>query len=61
MTRNHRRWHAWVWLVLGPFLALGLVVGLLARPTPVVEPALRAAPGRIPKAERKTPAREVNP
>lgn len=38
MTRNHRRWHARVWLILGPLLALGYVVGLLARPTPVVEP-----------------------
>jgi len=61
VTRNHRRWHAWVWLVLGPFIALGFVVGLLARPTPVVEPTPRAAPGGIPKAERKTPAREVYP
>jgi hypothetical protein len=61
MTRNHRRWHAWVWLVLGPFIALGFVVGLLARPTPVVEPAAPAAPGGILKAEHKTPAREVNP
>jgi hypothetical protein len=61
MTRNHRRWHAWVWLVLGPFIALGFVVGLLARPAPVVEPTSGAAPGGIPNAERKTPAREVNP
>jgi hypothetical protein len=32
MTRNHRRWHAWVWLVLGPLLVGGFVVGLMARP-----------------------------
>jgi hypothetical protein len=55
VTRNHRRWHAWVWLVLGPFLALGFVVGLLARPTPVVE----TTPGGIPKADSKTPAGEA--
>ena len=61
MTHNHRRWHAWVWLVLGPVIALGFVVGLLARPTPVVEPAPFAAPGGIPKADSKTPAREATP
>ena len=60
MTRNHRRWHAWVWLVLGPFIVLGFVVGLLARPTPVVEPA-PLAPAGIPKADSKTPAREATP
>jgi hypothetical protein len=61
MTRNHRRWHAWAWLVLGPFTVLGFVVGLLARPTPVVEPTPLAAPGAIPKADRKTPAQEATP
>ena len=61
MTRNHRRWHAWVWLVLGPFIVLGFVVGLLARPTPVVEPTPLAAPGGILKADNKTPAREATP
>jgi hypothetical protein len=61
MTRNHRRWHAWVWLVLGPFIVLGFVVGLLARPTPAVEPTPLAAPGGTPKADSKTPAREATP
>jgi hypothetical protein len=32
MTRNHRRWHAWAWLVLGPVLAVAFAVSLLARP-----------------------------
>jgi hypothetical protein len=61
MTRNHRRWHAWVWLLLGPVIALGFVVGLLARPTPLIEPTPLAAPGGIPKADSKTPAREATP
>jgi len=61
VTRNHRRWHAWVWLVLGPVIALGFVVGLLARPTPVVEPTPLAAPAGVPKADRKTPALEATP
>jgi hypothetical protein len=61
VTRNHRRWHAWVWLALGPFLALGFVVGLLARPTPVGEPTPLAAPGGAPKEDTKTPAREAAP
>lgn len=34
MTRKHRRWHAWLWLVLGPLLAAGLVIGILARSSP---------------------------
>jgi hypothetical protein len=37
MTRSHRRWHAWTWLVLGPLTALGFAISLLARPLPVVE------------------------
>ena len=60
MTRNHRRWHAWVWFILGPFIALGFVVGLLARPTPVVEPA-PLAPAGTRHADSKTPAREATP
>lgn len=31
MTRDHRRWHFWLWLVLGPLLVAGFVAGLLAR------------------------------
>jgi hypothetical protein len=31
VTRNHRRWHFWLWLVLGPLLVAGFVAGLLAR------------------------------
>jgi hypothetical protein len=61
MTRNHRRWHAWVWLVLGPLLVAGFVVGLLTRPAPVVEPARLAAPGGIPNADTKTRPGEVTP
>lgn len=74
MTRNHRRWHAWVWLVLGPLIAVGFVVGLLARPTPpvsppsqggdtggVAEPAPLAAPGGAPKATTKTQPWEATP
>jgi hypothetical protein len=61
VTRNHRRWHAWVWLVLGPVIALGFVVGLLARPAFVVEPAPLAAPEGVSRADAKTPAREATP
>lgn len=32
MTRSHRRWHLILWLILGPVLLLGLVLGLLLRP-----------------------------
>jgi hypothetical protein len=45
MTRSHRLWHAWLWLILGPLLVAGVVAGLLARPSPVVEPAPFAEPG----------------
>jgi len=55
MTRNHRRWHAWAWLVLGPLLAVGFVMGLLARPAPL------AAPQDTPKAANKTQPREATP
>ena len=61
MTHNHRRWHAWAWLVLGPLLAVGFVVGLLARPTAVAEPAPLPAPGDAPKAGIQAPPREATP
>lgn len=61
MTRNHRRWHAWVWLMLGPILAGGFVVGLLTRPTPATEPAPLAAPGEIPNVGSRPLARETTP
>ena len=32
MTRDHRRWHLWLWLLLGPLVAAGLVTALLVRP-----------------------------
>jgi hypothetical protein len=28
MTREHRRWHFWMWLVLGPLLVLGFAIGI---------------------------------
>jgi hypothetical protein len=31
VTRNHRRWHAWMWLILAPLIAAGFLAGLLAR------------------------------
>src|SRR5262249_51208223 len=37
MTRHHRRWHLWLWLLLTPILAVGLAAALLARPKPVEE------------------------
>ena len=44
MTRSHRQWHAWLWLLLGPLIVAGFVIGLLARSTPAFEPA------RLPEA-----------
>jgi hypothetical protein len=37
MTRNHRRWHAWLWLILGLLIVAGFVAGLWSRPTPVFD------------------------
>lgn len=37
MTLRHRRWHFWMWLLLGPAIAVGLVLSWNARPVPVVE------------------------
>jgi hypothetical protein len=54
MTRHHRRWHAWLWVVLAPLLVAGFVAGLLARPTPATQPAPLAAPPE-PKAVEMPP------
>ncbi len=61
MMRNHRAWHAWTWLVLGPFLAAAFVVGLLARPKPTVEPGALAAPAKVPEAAGLAHPREATP
>ena len=37
MTRRHRRWHLWMWMVLAPLLAAGLIAALAARPAPAEE------------------------
>lgn len=32
MTRSLRRWHIRFWLILGPLIAIGLLVALIDRP-----------------------------
>jgi hypothetical protein len=44
MTCAHRRWHAWLWLLLGPLVWAGFLAGALYRPAPV--PAPRTTPAR---------------
>jgi hypothetical protein len=61
MTRNHRRWHAWVWLLLGPLIVAGFVVGLLARPVPVFEPSQFSDVDEAMKAPTRPKPREVAP
>jgi hypothetical protein len=61
MTRNHRQWHAWLWLVLGPILLLGFVVGLLSRPAPVLETAPFSDPENAKKSGIRPQPREVAP
>jgi hypothetical protein len=31
MTRQHRRWHVWLWLVLGPLVLVGLILSIVLR------------------------------
>jgi len=31
MTRSHRRWHLYLWLLVGPLVALGFVLALVLR------------------------------
>jgi len=61
MTRNHRRWHAWLWLLLGPLILAGFVVGLLARPARVFEPSSFSDPKEVEKTGTKPQPREVAP
>ncbi len=37
MTRTHRRWHAWLWLVIGPLVLLGVILAVKWRPAQPVE------------------------
>jgi hypothetical protein len=32
MTRSHRRWHLWMWLILTPLIVVGFLVALWSRP-----------------------------
>ena len=34
MTRSQRTWHAWIWMLLTPALAAGVVIGSIARRNP---------------------------
>lgn len=40
MTRAHRRWHLVAWLLIGPVLALGMLLGVLLRPAAGEGPAI---------------------
>ena len=61
MTRNHRRWHAWLWLLMGPLVVAGFVVGLLARPATVFETARFSEPAEAKKSDTIPQKREVAP
>lgn len=37
MMRIHRTWHRYVWTVLAPLLAFGLVLSLRSRAAPLVQ------------------------
>jgi hypothetical protein len=39
MTYTHRRWHAWLWLLLGPLVWAGFLAGALFRPAAEAEGA----------------------
>jgi hypothetical protein len=32
MTREQRRWHLWLWMILTPLLAVALILALASRP-----------------------------
>jgi hypothetical protein len=34
MTYSHRRWHAWLWLLLGPLVWAGFLAGAFFQPAP---------------------------
>lgn len=57
MTRQHRGWHAWTWLVLGPLLVLGFLAGVMLRPTPVAEATVVSLPRSVnePEPREATP------
>jgi hypothetical protein len=40
MLRIHRKTHRQVWLILGPILALSVIVGLANRPRPLIQPPI---------------------
>ena len=61
MTHNHRRWHAWLWLLMGPLVMAGFVVGLLARPAPVFETARFSEAHEAKKSDTIPLKREVAP
>lgn len=46
MTRAHRRWHWYAWLVLAPLIAAGMFAALAGRGVPPVQPAPASADAR---------------
>ena len=47
MTRSHRNWHFWIWLVIGPMLVTGLAAGILLRPKLQVGPSAPPISGEV--------------
>lgn len=63
MTRSLRRWHAYLWLALGPLFLLGLLLALAARPPVPVQSETSSSADRFNSAAPavKSPAAEVRP
>jgi hypothetical protein len=43
MTRQQRRWHLWLWLILTPLLAAALILALASRPALEDQPSADGA------------------
>lgn len=50
MTRSQRRWHAYLWLALGPLIAIGLMMALSGRPPAPIQSQIRSTAERVDNA-----------
>jgi hypothetical protein len=58
MTYSHRRWHAWLWVLLGPLVWAGFLAGAFLQPAAEPKGARRSGSQEDTRAGHHGPSRK---